>query len=159
MLKECLICGNEFRAYKRNQKYCSDECRLEKDRLRKRKEREKERSIRIAEKQRIQQEKQLAKEEAERMQQEEEERKLFELKRRANEGDPKARMKLAPRFSAEYWEAYRDYQIEENSQFENSKFVRYVNGISVFDDDFAEKVMFTIEERGHIMSELMRVQA
>jgi len=41
--------------------------------------------------------------------------------------------------------------------YENNKFIRYVNGISVYDDNFTEKVMFTIEENGRISSELVRV--
>ena len=68
-------------------------------------------------------------------------------------------MKLAKPFSAEYWEAYKDYAIESSSMYENNRFIRYVNGISVYDDDFTEKVMFTIEERGKVYSELVRVQA
>lgn len=158
MIKECPICGSEYHTKKRSQVYCSEECRFvrnrEYDRLRKQKKRKKDRVIREQEKERIQKDKQLEKEEAERKHQEAIEQKLVELKAKAANGDPLARMTLAKKFSAEYWEAYSDYEIESNAEFEN-KVIRYVNGISVHDVDFVEKVMFTIEERGHILSELV----
>lgn len=159
MLKQCPVCDSEFESDNLNQVYCTDECRLEnlrkKDRIRKRKEREEERIIRDREKQRIQQAKIKAREEAERKQQEEKERELFELRTKANEGDPQARMKLAKPFSAEYWEAYKDYEIENSLNYEN-KPIRYINGISVYADNFTEMVMLTIEEQGRIFSELVR---
>lgn len=67
-----------------------------------------------------------------------------------------ARMTLAKRFSAEYWEAYKDYEIASASKYDN-KPIRYVNGISVYDDYFTERVMYTIEEEGRILSELVRI--
>jgi|SRR5690625_1182011 len=159
MIKECPICGSEYHASMRSQVYCSEECRFvrnrESDRLRKQKKRKKDRVIRQKEKQRIQQVEEKEREELKRKRQEEKERKLFELRAKANDGDPLARMTLAKKFSVEYWEAYSDYEIENSLNYDN-KPIRYVNGISVHEMDFAEKVMFTIEERGHILSELVR---
>ena len=154
------MCNAEFYSEKLSQKYCSKECRLEsvreRDRIRKRKERAKEREEREQRKEQFLQAKKEAREKEEREREAERERELFELKTKANEGDPKARMTLAKPFSVEYWEAYKDYEIENSLKYDN-KPIRYVNGISVYDDNFTEKVMFTIEEEGRILSELVRV--
>ena len=160
MMKQCPVCNNEFKRDKLSQKYCSEECRLarvrEYDRIRKQKEREEARAIRDKENERIQQDKIAAREQAELERLEAKEQEHQELIAKANEGDPHARMTLAKRFSAEYWEAYKDYEIENSLKYDN-KPIRYVNGISVYDDNFTEKVMFTIEENGRISSELVRV--
>ena len=67
-----------------------------------------------------------------------------------------ARMKLAKPFSAEYWEAYKDYEIENSLKYDN-KPIRYVNGISVYDDDFTEKVLLSIAEQGRVSTHLLTV--
>lgn len=155
MLKRCPVCDTEFESDKLSKKYCSEECRLakvrEKDRLRKRKEREEERAIREKEKQRIQQAKNEAREQAEQKNREAREQ---DLKARVKAGDPLARMQVANPFSVEYWEAYKDYEIENSLKYD-AKPIRYVNGISVHDDDFTEKVMLMIEQQGIIYSDLI----
>lgn len=158
-LKECLICDSEFIADKISQKYCSEKCRLvrnrEADRLRKREIRAEERTIRDKENERIQQAKKDAKEKAELERHKAKEQEHQKITVKAEQGDPLARMRLAKPFSVEYWEAYKDYEMESSLKYE-TKPIRYVNGISVYDDDFAEKVMFMIEEQGFILSELVR---
>ena len=94
-----------------------------------------------------------------REQQEQEAKKLKEerlnaLKQRAEQGDNLALMHLAQPNSYEYWEAYRDYELEIMAEYEKPR-VRYVNDVSVLDDDFIEKVMFNIEEQGIINSYLI----
>lgn len=153
MIKECKICGSEFEANAPNQKYCSAECRKERireyDRQRKRKARKeakKEKLIVLEQKR-----KEFEARELEYKKKVERERQLLEEK--AKQGDPSAIMQIANNCSPEYWKAYQEYHIRESKQFKG-KFVRYVNGISVFDDDFVDKVLITIEQYGRIFSEL-----
>lgn len=79
------------------------------------------------------------------------------LKEEARKGDLKAKLRLAKPFSYEYWEAYQAIETHEKDE-ETARFKRYVNGISVYDDDFIEKVLFTIEEKGVIFSELIEIK-
>lgn len=151
MIKECKICGSEFEANAPNQKYCSVECRKERireyDRQRKRKERKeakKEKLIALEQKR-----KEFKAKELEYEKKVERERQL--LKEKAKQGDPMAIMKLSSNNSQEYWEAYQKYHIQECEQSNSN---RFVNGISVFDDDFVDKVLITIEQHGRIFSEL-----
>lgn len=151
MIKVCEICGSEFEANVPNQKYCSVECRKERireyDRQRKRKERKeakKEKLIVLEQKR-----KEFEARELEYEKKVERERRLLEEK--AKQGDPMAIMQLSSNTTPEYWEAYQKYHIRE---YEQTNFIRYVNGISVFDDDFVDKVLITIEQHGRIFSEL-----
>lgn len=154
MIKECEICNTEFETVNPNQKYCSKDCRKERirryDRDRKRKARQEARKIKNAELERKRKEKELE----ERKYQKELEQKQERLVAKAKRGDPWARMQLAKPFSYDYWEAYKDYEINNSLQYENNP-IRYVNGISVHDDYFADKVIITIEEQGRIFSELL----
>lgn len=153
ILKQCPVCDKEFEYS--NRKYCSDECSAEsireKDKIRKRKKREADQQARLEKAIKRIEERQANSNELE-----ERERRQRDLKARGDKGNYLAKMTLAKPFSYEYWNAYRDYEIENSKQFE-STFIRYVNGISVYDDDFAEKVMFTIDEQEVIRSELIRV--
>lgn len=162
MLTRCPVCDTEFERNKLSQKYCSEDCRLamvrKRDRERKRKERAEEKAIRDKEKQRIQQAKEEARKKAELERVKAKEQEQQKLKTRAKLGDPKARMELADRFSAEYWAAFRDAEIQQSKLYEK-RFVRYVNGISVYDDDFVEKVMILIREQGVIYTELISDEA
>lgn len=154
MIKECEICNTEFETVNPNQKYCSKDCRKERirryDRDRKRKARQEARKIKNAELERKRKEKELE----ERKYQKELEQKQERLVAKAKRGDPWARMQLAKPFSYDYWEAYKDYEINNSLQYKNNP-IRYVNGISVHDDYFADKVIITIEEQGRIFSELL----
>lgn len=151
MIKECEICNTEFETVNPNQKYCSVECRKERireyDRQRKRqarREAQKEKLVILEQKQ-----KELKARELEYEKKVERERQL--LKERAKQGDPMAIMKLSSNNSRKYWEAYQKYHIQECKQSNRN---RYVNGISVFDDDFVDKVLITIEQSNRIYSEL-----
>ena len=151
MIKECEICGSEFEANAPNQKYCSVECRKEwireYDRQRKRKARKeakKEKLIVLEQKR-----KEFEAKELEYEKKVERERQL--LKEKAEQGDPMAIMKLSSNNSQEYWEAYQKYHIQECKRSNSN---RFVNGISVFDDEFVDKVLITIEQHGRIFSEL-----
>lgn len=154
MMKQCPVCNNEFKRDKLSQKYCSEECRQERvreyDRQRKQKERAEERVIRDKERKRVLQAKKEAREKAEL---ENNKARQAELMARVKAGDPLARMHIAKPQSIKYWEAYQEYEIEyAESGGKDSK--RIVNGISVHEPDFAEKVILTIEELGHVKTEL-----
>lgn len=153
IIKKCPICNNEV-TNTRN-KYCSVSCRnesvKERDRLRKREERKAEREIIKREasethKKKLEQQRQ----EAEKRQ----EASRIKLKERAEQGDNLAIMHLAEPNSYEYWEAYRDYELEVRAEYTNPR-IRYVNDISIFDDNFAEKVVASIKERGIIFEQLL----
>lgn len=151
MIKECKICGSEFETSNPNQKYCSEECR--KERIREYDRQRKRQARREAQKEKLvileQKHKERKARELEYEKKVEQERRL--LKERAKQGDPMAIMELSSNNSRKYWEAYQKYQIQECKQLNSN---RYVNGISVFDDDFVEKVLITIEQYGRILSEL-----
>ena len=51
-----------------------------------------------------------------------------------------------------YWDAFKEHELQRKSEF-----IRFVNGISVYDELFTEKVLFTIEEQGFINSDLVKV--
>lgn len=154
MMKQCPVCEIEFKSDGLSQKYCSEECRLsrnrEYDRIRKRKERAEKRAIREQEKQHVQQAKKEAREQAEQKNREAREQ---ELMARVKAGDPLARMNTAKPFSVEYWEAYQEYEIGYAENWgKDSR--RTVNNISVYEDDFAEKVIMTTKELGHVVTNM-----
>lgn len=64
------------------------------------------------------------------------------------------RKKQAEPNSVEYWQAYKDYEIEQSQQFKEER-IRLVNGISVLEDDFAERVIATIAEEKKIFSTIV----
>lgn len=155
IIKRCPVCNNEV-TNTRN-KYCSVSCRnesvKERDRLRKREERKAEREI-IRREASETHKKKLAQ-----LQQEAEKRQeasRIKLKERAEQGDNLARMHLAKPNSYEYWQAYRDYELEVRAEYTNPR-IRYVNDISIFDDNFAEKVVSSIKEQGVIFAQLLTV--
>ena len=153
IIKRCPVCNNEV-TNTRN-KYCSVSCRnesvKERDRLRKREERKSEREI-IRRKTSETHKKKLAQQQQEAEKRQEESR--LKLKKRAEQGDNLAIMHLAEPNSYEYWEAYRDYELELRAEYTNPR-IRYVNDISIFDDDFVEKVLLSIAEQGIIQSYLI----
>lgn len=154
MLKHCPVCDTDFESNNLSQKYCSEECRLvrvrETDRIRKRKERAEEKAIREKEKQRIKQAKAEAqeKEDAKRTSE-----RQAELEKKAAQGDALARMNLAEPNSKEYWEAYKDYEIEYAESWGRES-TRTVNDISVHNPCFGSKVVKSIEELGVIHTRL-----
>lgn len=58
-------------------------------------------------------------------------------------------MKLAKPNSKEYWEAYQQYESEKSKSSEYEA-IRIVNDISILEEDFAVKVLESIEEAGRI---------
>ena len=151
MKKQCETCKKGFETINPSKKYCSDECRKvrirEADKLRKRKARKEARSTQNAEmeeKSRINREKREQEYAKRSLEQEE------ELKKRVEAGDPQARMRVAKMNSIEYWEAYKDYEIEYAESWKNGKSTSTINDISVYEPDFAEKVVQSIHESGRI---------
>lgn len=163
----CSICHVEFTTTSRNAKYCSEECRQE-GTYQQRKEWESKTNYKEKQREAMQQYRKEKTEIKNVINIEERNRKDKERKKetekRINErqaelmdrvkaGDPLARMTVAKPQSIEYWEAYQDYAINyAESSGEDSR--RIVNGISVHEPDFAEKVILTIEELGHVKTEL-----
>src|SRR5690625_1073850 len=120
MIKNCKICGSEFETNNTNKKYCSVECRQERikeyDRARKQKARQEAKKVKIAELE----QKRKEREAKEREYQKELEAKQHRLVAKAKRGDPWARMQLAKPFSYDYWEAYKDYEINNSLHYENN---------------------------------------
>lgn len=96
------------------------------------------------------------KEQAEREARERQEAKRYDLKQRAEQGDNLALMRMAEPNSYEYWQAFRDYELEQMEEYENPR-VMHVNDISVLDDNFSEKVVSSIKEQGIIFSQLLTI--
>lgn len=156
MVKTCLICSKEYETPYPNKKYCSKDCSREAirqaDRLRKRNERKIKRDKRTAEEVERRRLKMAEIEEASKERQRE---KQADLEKRLKEGDPKARMEVAKPNSLEYWEAYRQEFLEDKY---NENYNRYVNGISVYDDEFARLVLESIKKLGYISTDLKRIK-
>ena len=158
--KTCPICGKEFEP-RVNQKYCSPVCRDEGEKRKRqewyertdylkrqretRQQRSREREQRevdqINERQRKQwadfQEKLAVEKEAEEA----------ELKRRAAEGDPEALMKLSDN-SLDYYRYFAQAEIESAERETGRKSTVTINDISVYDPQFAERVVESIERLG-----------
>lgn len=165
MTRICPICGKEFTITNGNQKYCSEECRIEGTR-RTRQDwvdrtgyREKKREAMRRHRARISAEEAEKRAVEEKERREAHQRKMDQLRREnqerekelADSGDPFARMRLSDRMSIEYWEAFRDYDLDYASQSGRTSSTT-VNGISVHDDHFPEEVVKSIEERKIIMT-------
>ena len=163
----CSICGKEFATQAGNVKYCSPECKEEGKQQRRKEweertdykekqrqimkayrgkvaEEERQAAIKIKEQQAIERQK-----EAERQSKEQQ----AELRKKAAAGDPFARMYLAEPNSKEYWEAYKQYEIEYAASWGRES-TRTVNDISVQDPCFSHKVVEAIKELGIIVTRL-----
>lgn len=168
MILNCTVCNQSYETIFPNKKYCSDIC-AKRGRIDKRKQWEKDTNYN--EKQRLdklvkrQQEKEVrTAEETERLRLKKEEidhknaerikNEKVELEIKAKNGDPEARMNLAKPNSKEYWEAYRESEIDYYNKW-NTKSISVINEISVFDDDFVEKVLESIEVEGRIYGRLI----
>ena len=79
------------------------------------------------------------------------------LLKKAAAGDPYARMELARRSKddLEYWKAYRDACIEYDKQMSKRLGEQVVNGISVYDPDFPERVIENIKLQKKIISKFI----
>lgn len=63
-------------------------------------------------------------------------------------------MRLAKANSKEHWEAYQESEIEQCNSYDN-KVIRLVNEISIFEEDFAVRVLENIKEEGKIYEQLI----
>lgn len=154
MVKTCLICNKEYETPYPNKKYCSTDCSREAirqaDRLRKRNERKIKRDKRTAEEV---ERRRLKRAEIEEDSQKRAREKQADLEKRLEERDPKAIMEITNHFDLEYWEAYKEEFMQE---YYNKNYIRYVNDISVYDEEFPKKVIDSIKERRSIYSRLVR---
>lgn len=152
MLKVCEICGEEFETIYPNKKYCtiicSAEAEREANRLRKRKVRGQVKEYYNTKEQGKSKIELMQKEIAESL-----ERQHIENEEQARQGNPKAIMKIHSMHDVEYWEAYKESFMQD---YYSKDYIRYVNDISVYDDDFSNKVIDSIKERGSIYSRLVR---
>lgn len=154
MIKVCEICNKEFETNYPNKKYCSKECSREAareaDRLRKHKEREIIRKKQTAEEV---ERRRLKKAEIDIRTEEIVKEKKADLEKRLKERDPKAIMEITNHFDLEYWKAYKENFMQD---YYSKDYTQYVNDISVYDDDFPNKVIYSIKEKGSIYSRLAR---
>ena len=154
--KICPVCGRSFETNNELYQYCGPECRRSArrawDRERKRKERESA-SIR----------RRVAREPFEQARRAEAEersaRSREDFERRCAEGDPHALLIREKgehgTHSHRYWELFAECSIEEAETARKTSRTT-VNGISVYEDDFAGLVMESIRERGQIIIESRR---
>lgn len=154
MIKVCEVCKKEYETNYPNKKYCSKECSREAareaDRIRKKREWDLKKKKQSAEEvERRRQKKAEIDKEAEERQREEQ----ADIKKRLLEGDPKAIMKVNNNSSLEYWEAYKESFIQD---YYNKNYIRYVNDINIYDEDFPSKVIDSIKALGYIFSRLVR---
>jgi len=154
VIKVCEICDNEFETVYTNKKYCSEECSREAireaDRLRKLKKREVIRKKQTAEEM---ERRRLKMAEIEKRTEEIARESKADLEKRLKAGDPFARMRIAKPNSKEYWEAYKQYEIEYAASW-NKESTRTVNGVSVHDPYFSQKVVQAIKDLGVIETRL-----
>jgi len=146
----CPICGKSFTAHRVLNRYCSEECRQN---ARREQDRNRKKEIRI---QRSEQ-RNAERKEADRKRAEQLEVRSRQVKedfaRRCESGDPAA-LKLREKgtngnSTLKYWELFAKAEIQAaEDSGEVSRTI--VNGISVYEDGFAEKVMQSIKESGCI---------
>lgn len=166
---KCSLCGKKITTDKPRIKYC-DECRAEartitRDKWRKRTNYNEKQRKNIQEKRARELEEFLgrtrAQKEAERRAKEleDQERKKQnrkELLAAAKRGDAFANMQLSKGFEdPNYWKWYKK---EEQADIKRSEGVlrdSIVNGISIYDQDFEQKVIESIAEEGRIFSQLI----
>lgn len=154
MLKTCEICHSEFETNNPLKKYCSELCSKEAsrhaDKLRKRNERKIKRDKQTAEEV---ERRRLKRAEIEEDAQERARQSQADLEKRLKARDPKAIMEITNHSDLEYWEAYKENFMQD---YYNKDYIRYINDISVYDDDFPSKVINSIKEKGSIYSYLVR---
>lgn len=163
----CSLCGKKFTAKAGNVKYCSPECKEEGKQQRRKEweertdykekqrqimkvyrgkvtEEERQAAIKVREQQTLERQKEAERQSKERQ---------AELRKKAAAGDVFARMNLAELSSEEYWEAYKQYEIEYAANWGRES-TRTVNDISVHDPCFGRKVVEAIKELGIIRTRL-----
>ena len=146
----CPICGKSFTAYRVLNRYCSEECRQnarrEQDRNRKKELRAQRSEQRNAER------KEADRKRAEQIEARNRQAKE-DFENRCKEGDLSAlliREKAAGGNSTlRYWELFAKAEIQDAEDAGTVADI-LVNGVSVYEDGFAEKVMQSIKETGSI---------
>ena len=163
--KKCLVCGKEFTPSKPNAKWCSAACRKVGQRQTRKVW---EHRTGYSEKKKLEARERRAMAAAVRLEKETEAREVVEerfrihaeqmrekLERKAAAGDPASVMMIEKEngYTSEYWKAYQKREIEF-SELSGRTSTRTVNGISVYEDDFPDRVLESIKETGHIISEV-----
>lgn len=159
MLKICPICQKEFNSTPQRRKFCSDRCRIQSDYARHNKWTEENQYFEKKRKYKAQvkqeeiniQREYLQKLHEDRLKQIEADkvREQKELEERAKAGEYKALMQLAPDRKT-YLKYFALDEIESSEKY-GYKSTREINGISVYDPDFAELVLKSIEETGRYL--------
>jgi len=155
--KICAICGRPFDGVVPNAKYCSDDCRQRGAKSR-REEWVERTGYRKKKREEMQQRRREALERFRRPSKSREEVRaeyMADLYSRAEAGDHYAKQEIA-RMNGDwigFWTAYRDGEIAWSASF-GKKSRRIVNGISVYDPDFVEAVIRSIDEGGQCIQSL-----
>ena len=153
-VKVCPVCGKTFKTGNELYTYCGPECRVTARRKREREYRRAERASARPE---------TVSEAFVRARSEETERRAQksreDFERRCKAGDPHALMIREKaqngNRSRRYWELFAKCEIDEAEVIGRTSRTT-VNGISVYEDDFAGLVMESIRERRQIIIELRR---
>lgn len=146
----CPICGKSFTAHRVLNRYCSEECRLN---ARRAQDRNRKKEIRM---QRSEQ-RNAERKEVDRKRAEQIEARRRQVKedfaRRCESGNPRALMLREKgtngNSTLKYWELYAQAAIQDAEDAGTVADI-LVNGVSVYEDGFAEKVMQSIKETGSI---------
>ncbi len=152
--KICPVCGAEFTTNNDQTVYCSRPCRLVVKRKRDREYMKAKRGERAEAKSK-------AREEYDRQRRVESEERSrqhkTEFERRCDEGDPHALLirekMLHGNSSRRFWKLFAQCSIDDADRAGTVSRV-LVNGYSVYEDDFAGKVLESIKTKGHIFTEL-----
>ena len=165
MIKTCPICNKDFEVKRKNQKYCSSVCR-DKGAHDARKawerktgyiDRKRERRQQDAEEKRLRELEQINERQRKRAQEvaewieAEDKAREEELKKRAAAGDYEALMETATD-DVTYYKYFALAEIEREERDFGRRSTREINGISVYEPDFAERVVKSIAETGHCFS-------
>ena len=154
--KICAYCGKMFASNRELTLYCGADCRKS-ARKKYQYEWNKQKRARISQ----QRERNRSELSASRSAEIEErsKRSKEDFERRCREGDPHALLirekMLRGNSSARYWELFAQCEIEEAERAGNISRLA-VNGISVYERDFAGAVLESIESQGYIVMELGR---
>lgn len=146
----CPICGKSFTAHRVLNRYCSEECRRN---ARREQDRNRKKEVRV---QRSEQ-RSAERADADRKKAEQIEARRRQVKedfaRRCEEGDPAALMfrekATNGNSTLKYWELFAESAVQ-NAEDAGTVSEILVNGVSVYEDGFAEKVMQSIKESGCI---------
>ena len=146
----CPICGKSFTAHRVLNRYCSEECRRD---ARRERDRNRKKELRA---QRSEQ-RNSERADADRKKAEQIEARRRQVKedfaRRCEDGDPRALMLREKgtngNSTLKYWELFAQAAIQDAEDAGTVSDI-LINGVSVYEDGFAERVMQSIKESGCI---------